>query len=293
LSPTKLPTKPPKTAAPTTTATSREKLFSITLINTGINTEFDVAFNNAKARWESIIIGDLQDYPSAGLDLDWFYGQLSSGYYGAVDDIVIGYEMVSMDGYQGVLGAASPIYTRRNTGSPISGYMKFDKYNFAIMGQTNAELIILHEMGHVLGLVGLRGDCRSDCSFGYNYPCPLAQQEYESIFPGSILKLENDGNVGTSCFHWDEESFPEGSGSSELMTGWFEENVRQPISRVTIAALDESFTDYIVDYSQADPILFDDPSHLDSITKKSNILSPTETFSLMGRIEHSFTPIML
>jgi len=127
------------------TCSSCGSAFSIQLMNTGTNTNFDAAFASAKARWESIIIGDLSDEAARGFD--WFGGQLSASYSGAVDDVVIGYEIQVIDGIGGILGSAGPTYRRSSTGSTISGIMRFDQDDFANMSAANAEIIILHEMG--------------------------------------------------------------------------------------------------------------------------------------------------
>jgi len=240
-------------------------------------------------------VSDLSD-ESGGQVADWFFGRLATSYNGPVDDVVIGYEMTFIDGPGNVLGSAGPLYVRTATGSPISGTMRFDQDDFANMSAENAEIIILHEMGHVLGVVGILGACEStacDNNNIYTYPCPLAQQEYQNIFPSGTLLLENDGGDGTRCGHWEEDNFPQSSGSSELMTGFFEANLGQPITRVTIAALDESFTDYQVDYSQADPFPIVGGVNVGIISGKWKVLKPTESFSLDGRIDHSFEPIMI
>ncbi len=111
-------------------------------------------------------------------------------------------------------------------------------------------------MGHVLGLVGVG---ESSCSSGCNpsnsnkntpYQCQLAVDEYKALVPNKTLFLENNGGSGTACSHWEENSFNSGQ-SSELMTGTFEANLYQPISLVTVAALDD-IPGYEVDYCGAD-----------------------------------------
>lgn len=292
--PTPAPVKTPVTPAPTPAPVPpTPSAFTITLINTGTNTDFDAAFASAKARWESIIVSDLADVSGDGTD--WFAGRMSSSYTGDVDDVVIGYEMAFIDGPGSVLGSAGPTYIRSSTGSPIAGTMNFDEDDFASMSSTNAEIIILHEMGHVLGVVGVLGACESsacDNNGIYTYPCPLAQLEYQKLYPTGTLRLENDGGGGTACSHWEEDDFPKTTGSSELMTGYFEANVGQPITRVTIAALDESFTDYQVDYSQADPFPILGGLNTTAVEPgKWNVLRPTESFSLEGRMDYSAVPI--
>ena len=263
----------------------------MTLVNMGTNTDFDAAFSSAKAKWESVIKCGFSDIAGVGNGIsDWFTGQFSSPYNADVDDLVIGFSMEPNDGVNGTLGFAGARYLRPGKTSPISGIMKFDEADFASMSYSefeivlyfvngvclsiffftyilqtcisidDAEIIILHEMGHILGAVNLQNNpCHSTCSTGnYNYGwasgCTLASTEYAALGLGlGPLLVENDGGGGTSCAHWEESSFPQSTGSSELMTGYFEASLFQPLTRVTIAALDETFSDYVVDYSVADP----------------------------------------
>lgn len=109
-------------------------------------------------------------------------------------------------------------------------------------------------MGHVLGLVGTNGDCSAACDASNPsqqalYQCDLANMEYEAIASRDLF-LENNGGMGTACGHWEENSFRT-TESSELMTGFFEANLFQPLSLVTVAALDD-LGGYEVDYCGAD-----------------------------------------
>ena len=113
--------------------------FDIHLVNTGDNHIFDHYFEEAKARWESVLIGDLQDIPPQ--DIDWFYGKLNKEYKDTIDDIVIGYQISYIDGPGLVLGRAAPLYFRQTTGSPISGYMEFDFEDLATMAHEDIEVI--------------------------------------------------------------------------------------------------------------------------------------------------------
>jgi hypothetical protein len=107
--------------------------FEITLVNTGKNFEYDEIFASAKARWESVIKCDLLDV--APSNSDWFDGFLTEGYSGPVDDVVIGYEIVPIDGLNNLLGIAGSPFIR-STSSPISGVMKFDEVDFANMSMS-------------------------------------------------------------------------------------------------------------------------------------------------------------
>jgi hypothetical protein len=126
--------------------------FNIQLVNMGpTNTaqRFVDAFTEAKARWESIIVNDLGDFPSLGPDWDWFSGLFSSSYTGDVDDVVIGYAIEPIDGRDNILGFAGPTWLRNEDRSPISGIMKFDIIDFTegTFSDEDIKLIIMHEMG--------------------------------------------------------------------------------------------------------------------------------------------------
>jgi len=79
------------------------------------------------------------------------------------------------------------------------------------------------------------------------------------------------------------------------MTGFFESNMRQPITKVTVAALDDSYTDYVVDYTQADSyypsaitrkITSNTSTENDANENESGwkVLRPTTSFTLEGRM---------
>jgi len=232
--------------------------FNIRLLNMGTNTDFDEAFIKAQQRWEELITNDLPDEEGGGRD--WFrdFGEFNNPipFNGAVDDVVIAYAIEYIDGLGEIKGYANTVDRRSGNGTPISGIMKFDVDDF-LYGPTgeDADIIILHEMGHVLGVVNVFNTCNFLCIFNTRYTCPKAQDAYAQIYPGVTLQLEDGQNEGGQrCYHWEEEMFPkEITGASELMTGKFEANVSQPITIVTLAALDDVFEEYVIDYSKADP----------------------------------------
>jgi len=276
----------------------------------GNNTDFDSAFEAAKLKWESIIKCDLPDFAAnTDAEFDWFNGQFApQTFNGPVDDVVIGFAMIYIDGPSNTLGRAGARFLRGGNTSPISGIMEFDEDDFVNLTQNDAEGIILHEMGHILGLVNLRHTaCYSNCTTGnYNYGwdsgCTKASTEYMSLGLNlGALEVENDGGGGTTCSHWEEDSFPKSTGSSELMTGFFESNILQPITRVTIAALEEAHSDYVVDYSQADPYPIPSPMRslvLDESGMKNGeytrkVYKPDTTFTIEDKMIPLPEPIEL
>jgi hypothetical protein len=113
------------------------------------------AFETAVARWESIIPFDMtdisfenqnQDPGSCGIE--WLPAISDN-----VDDIRIYVRVDSIDGSGGVLGRASFCTYRRSTKLPVIGFMEFDDADLAQL-ELGGSLtsVILHEMGHVLGV---------------------------------------------------------------------------------------------------------------------------------------------
>lgn len=96
--------------------------FDITLLNMNPNADnstvlYDMAFIEAKEKWEQIIIGDLRDLPFKKSPSDIFGGRFVNRLGAkkvkmAVDDVVIGYSIQEIDGAGKILGQAGPIYYR-------------------------------------------------------------------------------------------------------------------------------------------------------------------------------------
>jgi hypothetical protein len=136
--------------------------------------------------------------------------------------------------------------------------------------------------------------CYSPCSPSNVYVassgCTGASNEYDKLnLDVGPLKVD-----AASCGHWDESSFPRSSGSSELMTPYFESGLRQPITRVTLAALDEGATDYVIDYNAANSFsTFNSISAAVDDEEQYEVLTPTASFSLMGKMDDVSQPIVL
>jgi hypothetical protein len=109
--------------------------FTIALMNMGTDTSYDHLFKKAARRWEQIVIGDLPDVEKrTNPTHDWFGDQWPNAdpVNVGIDDILIGYSMETVDGLNGVLGFAGPVYSRESNDSisAVSGIMKFDKEDF-------------------------------------------------------------------------------------------------------------------------------------------------------------------
>mmetsp|Transcript_16220 Transcript_16220/g.50316 ORF Transcript_16220/g.50316 Transcript_16220/m.50316 type:complete len:548 (-) Transcript_16220:105-1748(-) len=281
---------PASYAAPICKAAARTKPFTITLVNTGpADQYYDGIFAMATAKWESIIQDGLRSWPDvSNFNSDLFFGNLGATYSGAVDDVVLGYAIEPIDGRGGVLGRAGA--TLRDGNRPIAGIMQFDKVDMESWRNTNRgddiALVILHEMGHILGLVNVwdngcgvgRDACQANPR-GANiaYTCPNAQREYATLYPGTQLTVEPNGGPGTACAHWNEAAFATGT-ASELMTGTFERGLWQPISRVTVAALDDLGVYGSLDYDAADSYPYDNDRRLSE--GDDSVYRPTRAFTI-------------
>lgn len=276
------------------TCTNKDTNYNIQLVNMGgnvVDARYVDAFELAAKRWSKVVVGDVPDNDGRRVR-DWFNGQFDQPYSGSVDDLVIGYEISdTIDGIGGTLGGAGPVFIRQDSSgrltSTLSGVMFFDGQDFDRMPINDVRAIIFHEMGHVLGLVGTTGRCNDACDSSNPrarsaYSCPLAAAEYEVWAPGSLL-LENSGGMGTACGHWEEDVFRT-QESSEVMTGFFEANLFQPLSSVTVAGLED--LGYEVDYCGADVW----PANAETI-KRFDVFVTEQTMdtdAMMDRISPGF-----
>jgi subtilisin-like proprotein convertase family protein len=203
----------------------------------GLSTTQQAVFEQAAARWAAIITGDL---PNISTDV------------GVVDDVVIDAEGKLIDGQGNVLGQAGPIRLRPGTLLPARGIMSFDVADLARMEADGSLLhVIIHEMGHVLGLGTLWESLGLLQGAGTANPVftgANAMREYAALIGVNVptpVPVANTGGPGTRDGHWRESVF-----GNELMTGFLDAGTN-PISRMTIAALQDM--GYEVNLNAADP----------------------------------------
>ena len=210
-----------------------------------------LAFTEAQARWGELITGDVDDNPlslSAGA-----CGISSPAIESVIDDVIIFVTIGPFDGPGGVLGAAGPCALRETGSLPIVGRMIFDVADVEnLLASGRFDEVILHEMGHVIGIGTIWR--RLDLLDGAGGPDPVftgprAVAAFDSIggidFDGSPVPVENTGGSGTRDSHWRESVF-----DNELMTGFLDSGAN-PLSVVTVASLED--LGYAVDLSLSDP----------------------------------------
>jgi hypothetical protein len=201
------------------------------------NRQKDV-FLEAAARWSEIIVGDIPDVSYQGR---------------VIDDLEIEATAPAIDGAGGILGQAGPREFRNGSALPYLGIMQFDSADVARMvSEGTFTDVILHEMGHVLGLGTLWDFKNLVQGIGTTNPTYVganAVREYQTLSgtQATSVPVENTGGGGTAGGHWRESVF-----NTEIMTGYAEApGVPMPISRMTVGALED--LGYTVDYAAADP----------------------------------------
>src|SRR5215831_5402496 len=209
----------------------------------GLNAAQQAAFSNAAKRWAQVVIGD---FPSVNVD-----GEV-------INALVIEASGKNIDGEGNILGQSSPTVLLPN-GLPAKGIMEFDTSDLGDMEDDGTlGSVILHEMGHVLGIGSIwteKHDLVGARTANPRFVGPQADAEWVKLsgFVPKSLPVENHGGPGTRNSHWRETVF-----GNELMTG-FLSGATQPLSRMTIASLAD--LGYKVDLSVADHFTL--PSHLE------------------------------
>lgn len=253
---------------------------------------YDPLFENSKRRWAEIIKSDLEDYKAADFpNMDLFDGLLTEPVNQDVDDVLIAFYVGEIDGFGGTLGYAGPVASRLDSlgrsKSPISGIMVFDEVDFGLMSMTDIELIIIHEMAHVLGYgTYAEQKCGVDCKTAdYSYTCDAAKRQHKLLgLPGS-LSWEDEGEEGSKCSHLDESSFCNSffCSWSEVMSAEFDSSKEQIISAVSLGVMED--LGYQVNYDAADDVPSSRRLRKTSRAKVfRKALKPDHTFSLDGGV---------
>jgi hypothetical protein len=123
--------------------------YNILLDHVGVPVVDQALFKDATTRWQSIVVGDLSNISTSTLN-----APLSGCAYPAViDDLYICTTYRSIDGPYRVLGSSSAVYVRNSNRLTISGVMEFDSNDISYLkAQGNFGTVILHEIGHILGM---------------------------------------------------------------------------------------------------------------------------------------------
>ena len=191
-------------------------------------------FESAAARWERIII---RDVPSiTGTIPSAFQGLPPVIDGGTIDDILIEVVIAPIDGPGGILGQAGPRFTRTVDRLPVTGVMFFDVDDLDFLESLDLfEDVIVHEMGHVLGIGTLWNfggrELRQGPTANPFFTGKTANTHWNAEGGTDALPVENMGGQGTALSHWRESIL-----RNELMTGFLNLGVN-PLSRITAGSL--------------------------------------------------------
>jgi Leishmanolysin len=222
-----------------------------------------LAFARAEVRWEQVIVGDLPDG-----SVNVAAGSCGTGTPALneiVDDVVILASFRGLDGPGNVLAQAGPCLIRDANNDdqfqvgdlPGVGIMAFDTNDRDFMEQNGIlDAVVLHEMGHVLGIgslwtdMGLLADPARGGASGADphFTGADALAAFDAAggvtYVGAKVPAEDTGGPGTVDSHWRESVF-----DAELMTG-FVDLGGNPLSAVTVASLADQ--GYQVDQAESD-----------------------------------------
>ena len=231
-------------------------------------------FKNAEEFWEGAITGDLPAAPVVSSDHWCDEGDEATApdFGSTIDDLTIYVKLEDLGGPGGTLAQAGPCWVRRAPrGLPFTGSMTFDTWDLDKLERDgDLEATIIHEMAHVLGFgllwerAALLGEPSLVCP-NHPLPCkyrdrvkkpgqdthfrgPHATAEFDTIGGSSYVPVENDIAVyfiGGLDVHWRETVF-----ATEAMTPSLDSGVPNPVSRVTLASLQD--LGYAVEYAAAD-----------------------------------------
>lgn len=194
------------------------------------------AFAQAANRWGTVIQDDL---PTVKIN-----GEEISG-------VVVTAIATKIDGPANRYGQAGPTHLRPKSLLPAGGIMEFDTSDLAQLEEEGKLVnVVIHEMGHVLGIGNLweymgliQGSGTKNPTFiGQRTMCEYAQLIGEKMpIP---VPIENIGDEGTREGHWRESIF-----GDEVMTSYLDGTVHL-MSRITVAALQDM--GYSVNFDAAD-----------------------------------------
>lgn len=189
-------------------------------------------FEAAAARWERIII---KDVPSITATIPSSFQGFPPVLNGTVDDIIIEVAIAPIDGPGAILGQAGPRYLRTADRLPITGIMFFDIDDLDFLDEIDLfEEVIVHEMGHVLGVGTLWNyfrTLRQGPTTNPYFTGKMANVFWKAEGGLDFLPVENQGGPGTAGGHWRESLL-----RNELMTGFLNLG-ENPLSRITAGSL--------------------------------------------------------
>lgn len=215
------------------------------------------ALDAAVAKWERAILTDLPPLTlptPTGLGAQSCQGHASKLRSGeVVEDLVILTAIAPIDGVGSTVAQAGPCGFVAPGNLIWIGSLTFDEADLAVLDADRAERVILHEIGHVVGIGTLWTQLSNNLLSGAGeadpqYTGQAGVAAYQALGgAGPTVPVENTGGAGTRDGHWREVIF-----DNELMTGFLEAaGVPMPLSIMSIRSLED--VGWTVDPAAADP----------------------------------------
>lgn len=179
------------------------------------------AFETARLRWQGAIVNALPAIQGSLSTLAQECGVPFDGGNVSVTGVHIFVQLQKIDGPGGkngnILGQAGPC-SLRDDGSPYLGVMTFDTFDLDVLEDTGSlETVILHEMGHVLGVGSLwrfsgllqNPSIPDNAGADTHFLGPRSTQIFLDLlgaqpFAGAVVPVENNAQPGSSDSHWRE-----------------------------------------------------------------------------------------
>ncbi len=215
------------------------------------------ALDGAVAKWESVITTDMPPLvmpTPTGLAAESCQGHATKLRSGEViEDLVILTAIAPIDGPGGAVARAGPCGYVAPGNLIWIGSLTFDEVDLAVLDVERVERVIMHEIGHVVGIGTLWTQLGNNLLLGAGGPDPqytggAGVAAYLALGgAGPTVPVENIGGAGTRDGHWRESVF-----DNELMTGFLEAaGVPMPLSIMSIRSLED--LGWMVDPGAAEP----------------------------------------
>ena len=235
----------------------------------------EAAFRRAAERWMTVLAPtDLRDV-RLGEPLTCGDDPRFEQTVDVIDDLMIVAAVEEIDGPSGTLARAGPCWVRSESALPFYGRMEFDAADLRRIERTgDLEDVVLHEMGHVLGIgtiwgrLGLlRNPASEDEEPDTHFTGRLAIEAFDEAgganYAGAKVPVENSGGPGTRNGHWRESVLV-----TELMTGYSNRGP-DPLSAITVQSLAD--LGYSVDLATADPYRLPDADAARAVEESERI----------------------
>lgn len=247
-------TDPPGATAelsfPVTVREAAARPFDIDVIQLDALTDSQAeAFQDAVDFWSAILADtELPDVPLGQDVAPGCWDITTDQRIGTVDDIVMVASVREIDGVDGVLARAGPCVVRDESRLPAVGALELDAADLARLEEEgnlkDVEEVILHEIGHVLGIGTvwvdhglLRNPSRHNSGADAHFAGPLAIAAFDerggaSYDDGEKVPVENTSAPAAADSHWRESVL-----GNELLTPFQAAGERDLLSLITVQSL--------------------------------------------------------